>query len=534
MSEQQQKRIHFMLGFQTFIVENSLTIAMVSTTLLLLLSLYTFYITRVFKRKANRLRNRVEVAKVAAKRIKGLFFANISHEIRTPLNAILGHAQLLHRDDRLDEKQRVQLSNIINSSGKLAELINDLLEISSIASDSIIIQNKNFDLSELLRGIAGIFEKHAVQKGVVFQFYHCSPIEMPVFADQGKLRQILVKLVGNAVKFTNQGQVDLRVEQTQNGCRFIIRDTGPGMSVHQRKVIFNPFEHRRKQTGIGISLAIVKHHIELMGGALSIESTLGEGTCFSFELPFRPAHGPINSRRLRSHKVKRLQQNFLDPKDPIRIMVVDENTQTRQILLAMLSDVGIAVIEADDGRSALDILRQLPQAYMPSMIIYDVSVPLHADARRLARIYHQYAPQGVQFVVLAATAVQVEIQQYLLIKNQPVAFEHFVAKPYRFEAIYQVIHQLLQVEFDYYDPIEKAQAMPKLNPADCTISQDMLQTITIAANDYEVSKIESVLAKMYAESPQQKSLYDHLHNFISHYDMEGLLAELGKVKVSDG
>lgn len=503
--------------------------------LLILQSLYMFYLTRRFKRKAERLRNRLESAKVAANRIKGLFFANISHEIRTPLNAILGYAQLLHRDNTLVDSQKQQLGSIIDASAQLSELINDLLAISSIASDSMTLQNKNFDLSCMLSGLAAIFEKRSLHKGVVFQFYHCSPIEMLVYADQAKLRQILVKLLGNAVKFTSEGQIDLRVEETENGCRFTISDTGPGMSHHQQKVIFNPFEHRRKQTGIGISMAIVKHHIELMKGSMEIESVLGKGTRFTFELPLPPAQGPVNTRQLRCHRVKRLQAPFLNPESPVRIMVVDENNQTRQILLSMLSDVGIAVIEADDGRSALDILKQLPKAYMPAMVIYDISVPLHTDARRLARIYQKYAPEGMQFVVLAALAVQVEIQQYLKYPGQENDFESFVAKPYRFEAIYRLIHQQLKVEFDYYANDAKKQPQQiKLNPRDCAISLSHYQSIKAAADDYEVSKIESVLQELHINSPEKQALCDHLHKFISHYDMEGLMSELDKVKVTDG
>lgn len=512
---------------------NNLPVTLMLTALLVIQSIFLIRQRQILKRKNYRLRNRLEAAKVAANRIKGLFFANISHEIRTPLNAILGHAQLLHRNEQLDEKQQQQLQQIIDASSQLSDLINDLLSISSIASDSMSLQNKNFDLSDLVAGLASIFEKRSINKGVLFQFYHCSPVEMLVYADQGKLRQILVKLLGNAVKFTTEGQVDFRIEECENKIRFTISDTGPGMSHHQQKVIFNPFEHRRKQTGIGISMAIVKHHIEMMRGTLEIDSVLGEGTQFRFELPLEPARGPVNSRQLRCHRVKRLLPPFDDPNNPVRILVVDENQQTRHILISMLADVGIAVIEADDGRSALDILRQLPKAYMPSMVIYDISVPLHTDARRLARIYRQYAPEGMEFVVLAALAVQVEIQQYLQYEGQQGDFHHFVAKPYRFEAIYQLIHQLLHVEFDYHAPQPKAEAKIKLNPQNCAISRLDYQNIVNAANDYEVSRVESLLAQLQYSSPKQKPLCDHLNTFINHYDMEGLMAELNKVRVTD-
>ena len=204
---------------------------------------------------------------------KSSFLANISHEIRTPMNAIIGYAQLLQEDEDLTPKQRKAIATVEQSGDHLLALINDVLDISKIEAGREELHGQEFDLMGLVRGLGAMFEVRCMQKGIAWRLEEdlSSPV---VHGDDSKVRQVLINLLGNAVKFCTLGEVTLRVKQDGEGhCYFEVTDTGPGIGSDKQALIFEPFQQDRegvKQGGTGLGLAIARRHVELMGGRLQL------------------------------------------------------------------------------------------------------------------------------------------------------------------------------------------------------------------------------------------------------------------------
>ena len=474
------------------------------------------------------IKHELEDAKKNANQVKSLFIANISHEIRTPLNAILGHAQLLTREVDLDPKRLDSINSILGSSEHLSDLINDLLDIASIESNSMVVTKKDFDLSDMLKGLSKLFEKRCSQKGL--EWHTTGDIEhaQNVHGDMGKIRQVLVKLISNAIKFTDSGEVALTLEHKQNQYKFAIEDTGIGISLRQQQNIYNAFSRQKQyQPGVGLGLVIAKNQIELMGGSLQLDSTPGNGSRFSFTLILPKAKGPVHIRTIRGRRVTRLAHSTASPDRIVRILIIDRNEQTKQVLMQMLADVGITVTQARDGEEALRLLSNVDTNQLPQLVFYDIDVPLVTDSCQLKKMREAYHDSSMQFVVLSAAGIQTQIKKHLIIDSDD-DFKNFIAKPYRFEAIYETVHKLLGVKFEYRE-------QQHLNNNESSmISASMLPEsiyfdMKDAANDYEIAKLEQSLKSLQQHSPDNEALIQHLTSYLSYYDMEGLLAELEKV-----
>ncbi|MCJ8269977.1 MAG: ATP-binding protein, partial [Psychrosphaera sp.] len=236
-----------------------------------------FYQWQQLKRKERKHWAQLEYQKKSASEVKSRFIANISHEIRTPLNAILGHTQLLERDPQMNDEQLHSLSTILKSSTHLSDLINDLLEIASLESHTMALQCKDFDLADMITGLSNLFAKRCAQKQLRWRYINTQSGPIEVNGDMAKIRQILVKLLGNAIKFTHTGQITLSITHEHHNFCFSIEDTGPGIDEDQRHNIFKVFTQQSDQIGVGLGLAIAKSEIELMGGQLELQSKPGKG-----------------------------------------------------------------------------------------------------------------------------------------------------------------------------------------------------------------------------------------------------------------
>ena len=233
----------------------------------------------------------------AANRAKSVFLANMSHEIRTPLNAILGYAQVLVRDANLTDEQRRNLTTIRRSGEHLLTLINDILDLAKIEAGRLTCQVTPFDLARLLNEVTALFAQQARDRGLDLRL-EMGPLPGLVAGDERKLRQVLINLLGNALKFTAAGEVALRVEASPSeGLRFSVSDTGPGIPLKDQTRIFQPFAQaeagRKTQGGTGLGLALSSQFVRLMGGDLRVDSTPGQGSCFSFTLPLPAVDTPL-------------------------------------------------------------------------------------------------------------------------------------------------------------------------------------------------------------------------------------------------
>ncbi len=310
----------------------------------------------------------------AANRAKSNFLAHMSHELRTPLNAILGFTQLMHRDGSLSEEHQ-QYLDIVSRSGKhLLKLINDVLKMSKIEAGRINLNESNLDLYRLLDTLKEMLQLKAYAKGLQLIF-ECDPkVPQYVRTDESKLSQVLLNLLGNAIKFTKQGQIHLRVLSVNSHCplakdkepivrengkmtiRFEVEDTGPGIAPDELKKLFEPFE--QTQTGLksiegtGLGLPISKSFVQLMGGAIAVSSQPGVGSIFSFDIQVNPVHELVEKI---SQAIGRKVISLAPRQPTYRILIAEDNPTDRLLLVKLLSNLGFDVRSAQDGQEVLAV-----------------------------------------------------------------------------------------------------------------------------------------------------------------------------------
>ncbi|MEL6381198.1 MAG: ATP-binding protein [Cyanobacteria bacterium J06626_18] len=316
----------------------------------------------------------------AANRAKSQFLANMSHELRTPLNAILGFAQLIAREPEVPQPQREQIQ-IINRSGEhLLTLINDVLEMSKIEADRISLSENDFNLHWLLQLLEEMFLLKAQAKGLTLKFEHEANVPRNIHADEGKLRQVLINLIGNAIKFTEAGHVVVRTQvftpasQPASPCptlTFAIEDTGLGIAAEELKTLFEPFVQtetgRTSQQGTGLGLPISQKFVQLMGGRIRVASTLGQGSQFVFDIPLQLAKAVEETAQPPQRVIG------LTPNQPTyRLLIVEDHWENRQLLKRLLSPLGFELREAENGREALSVLA----TWTPHLIWMDIRMPV--------------------------------------------------------------------------------------------------------------------------------------------------------------
>ncbi|MDM8566898.1 response regulator [Candidatus Halobeggiatoa sp. HSG11] len=313
------------------------------------------------------LMKQMEAAKIAAdvaNKAKNVFLTNMSHELRTPLNGILGYTQLFQFDKSLNEEQQQGIEIIHQSGQYLLTLINDILELSRIETGRMELHSNDFDLSNLLDNVLGIFQIQALQKKLIFNYQKVGEFPYAVHGDEKRLRQIIINLVGNAVKFTNQGSVDVKIEYWNNKVRLQVKDTGIGIAADEINKIFLPFEQLGdvfyKPEGPGLGLSITKTLVEMMEGKLYVESTVEEGTIFStiFELP-----AVLVQKKL-------LLCGYEG--QPNTILVFDNDIA--KLIVKLLQPLGFNVIEAVDKQDCIDkALQNNPDLVIMPMISEAIS-----------------------------------------------------------------------------------------------------------------------------------------------------------------
>ncbi len=375
----------------------------------------------------------------AANRAKSTFLANMSHEIRTPMNAILGYAQILQRSESLDSKQQEAIKTIETSGNHLLGLINSILDISKIEAGRVELVLNDFSLNGLIESLETMFRGRCESKGLEFSLKGLGQEPVLVHADEGKLRQILVNLLGNAVKFTAQGGVGLEIERAASDqFVFKVTDTGHGIALEDKAKIFEPFKQTKEgfdSGGTGLGLAISKELTELMGGILSVESREGEGSCFSVSLKLAPAKKAVSPRTKRSRKAIRLLQGAC-----VKALVVDDIDVNRQLLSTVLQGVGIETREVENGKQALECLEE----FQPHIIFMDIRMPVMSGDEVIKKIIAQYGSD--RFKIVAITASVFENQRKKFIK---LGCSDFIAKPFRISHIHDCVQKLLGVEFEY-------------------------------------------------------------------------------------
>jgi signal transduction histidine kinase/CheY-like chemotaxis protein len=380
-----------------------------------------------------------------ANRAKSMFLANMSHELRTPLNAILGYAQLLKRDRTLS-KWQLEASNTIQQSGEhLLMLIIDVLDLSKIDAGKIELQVRPIDMTSFLHGIANIIRIKAEEKALNFRCDIASDLPAFVQADPKRLRQILLNLLSNAVKFTDRGGVDLKVKglsqsQGKVQIRFEVWDTGTGIAAEQLERVFQPFEQvgdeQHRAGGTGLGLGISQQLARLMESEVRVESTLGQGSCFSFDLPALLA----DSVRTVSQMSGQVTGYGGARK---RVLVVDDMEANRSVLTETLKGLGFEVSEAVNGLEAVTFA----QAGPPDLILMDIRMPVMNGIEAMHRL--QEIPSLSMIPIVAVSAGVTQVEQAEGIKAGAKAF---LRKPIETPYMLQAIGRLLGLTWIHEEP----------------------------------------------------------------------------------
>ncbi|GAB4294103.1 MAG: hypothetical protein Fur0025_30580 [Oscillatoriaceae cyanobacterium] len=473
------------------------------------------------------------IAADAANRAKSEFLANMSHELRTPLNAILGFSQVMARDTSISVDNQQHLG-IINRAGEhLLSLINDILEMSKIEAGRTKLNETAFDLLGLLDTIEKMLRLKAQSKGVQLIFDLSPHLPKCVEGDEGKLRQILINILGNAIKFTEKGSVTLRVrlgdmvaditevppDLSPMRLHFEIEDTGPGIAANELPQLFEPFNQtetgRKSGQGTGLGLPISRKFVQLMGGDIRVRSTLGVGTIFDFDIA-------MSQSVLPEIPVIQPQDKIigLAPGQPqYRILAVDDRPESRLVLVKLLGGIGFQVREAANGKEAIDEWR----SWQPDLILMDMRMPVMNG--REATEYIKQQPEGQNTVIIAITASAFEEERQMILE---AGCNDFVRKPFQAAELLEKLRLHLQLQYIYeLPPALTSNGKPPANHAPeefqltaaslQVLPPDLLESINQAAVECSDDRILELIELMPEENA---SLAQALADLASEYQFD--------------
>lgn len=394
----------------------------------------------------------------AANQAKSEFLANMSHELRTPLNGILGYAQILDRSEFLSAKERHGVSIIHQCGTHLLTLIDDVLDFSKIEARKLELDPHAIHLSAFLQGVAEICQIRADQKGVDFICQFDPNLPAGIIADQKRLRQVLINLLGNAIKFTDRGSVTLDVkllapsaDPTLAQIGFEIVDTGVGIASDAIGHIFRSFEQvgsrQRQSEGTGLGLAISQSLVNLMGSDLQVKSQLGVGSVFSFTLALPLAHNWAQQQALDPHGRKIIGYEGRSR----HILIVDDHWENRAVLANILDSLGFTFTEAANGREGWDridsLSERLGQREQFDLIVTDLFMPVMDGFEMLQLLRNDQRVKHVKAIVSSASVTQIDRH-----KSIEAGGDDFLSKPVRVEAFLTLLAQHLQLTWKYAEP----------------------------------------------------------------------------------
>jgi predicted ATPase/signal transduction histidine kinase/CheY-like chemotaxis protein len=408
---------------------------------------------RVLKRTAEleqevKIRKEAEEAAESANQAKSTFLANISHELRTPLNAILGFSRMLVRDRDVSDDQQEKLG-IINRSGKhLLDMIEDILSLSKIEAGHAELRPETFEVAKMLQELGQMMKSRAEGKGLRFSLELDPTLPPYAKADMGKLRQILINLLGNAVKFTSEGGVSLRAralpiadDPSTVTLQLEIEDSGPGIAPKQVKEIFEPFiqaqQIRSSLKGTGLGLAISKSFVEMMDGEISVDSTPGKGSLFRVELPMVLVEAAeVVDTGSAGPAVLGLESG----QAVWRILVVEDDPDNRLLLSSFLGKVGFEIREAENGEQAVALFEQ----WQPHFIWMDMRMPVMDGYEATTKIRSLPGGDTVKIVAITASAFKEQVKNIL-----QAGCDEVVHKPFKEHEIFECMARQLGVKYIY-------------------------------------------------------------------------------------
>ncbi len=372
-----------------------------------------------------------------ANKAKSAFLANMSHEIRTPMNAIIGFADLLQREEGLSDRQ-VQYAKFIKESGDhLTSLVNDILDIAKIEAGQMQLKKVDFPLQNLVEELSTMFQLKCEEKKLGWKVEY-SRGNCLVKGDEIKLRQVLINLLGNAVKFTDSGEILFKISEVKtNYFKFEVADSGPGIPPESQTKIFEHFEQEKEgmdKGGTGLGLAISKKFVTTMGGNLELESSVGKGTRFFFtlKLPNIKVEGPSSLETHEERKTSKLAAH-------VKPLVVDDNLANRVLLNNILLEFGIESIEAENGKEGIEKIRE----HKPNLVFMDIQMPVMDGITAIRKLKEANELDKIKMVAVSAAAFVHQQEKYL-----EEGFHYIITKPFDAKAIYNCLETLYGIPLE--------------------------------------------------------------------------------------
>lgn len=452
-----------------------------------------------------------------ANRAKSVFLANMSHELRTPLNAILGFVQLMQRRRASADTEREYLDIITRSGQHLLGLINDVLSVAKIESGKITLSESNFELDLLIRNVREMFAARAVDKGIELVFEIDPSCTRHVVGDEGKLRQVLINLIGNAVKFTDRGRVTVRMGWTDGLASVEVEDTGQGIAPDELDRLFEPFVQtesgRRSTEGTGLGLTISRDIVRLMGGDITVESELGAGSSFRFSIALPEVDPGAYAAR---PEVIGLASGSRGS----RILVVDDREENRRLLTELLGPLGFEVREAADGEDALRQLADWPA----DVILIDVRMPVMDgyEATRRIRDSERESGHASRAAIIALSASVFEHDRASILD---AGCDAFLPKPVVTADLFEAIERHSSVVFEYATTVESGDVRESHLSVDriAALSAEVRNRLARALQDGDMQRATDVVGEI---GGVDESLASALGGMVRGYRVDEILALL--------
>ncbi len=493
----------------------------------------------------NQARQMAEAAQSVAEKAskaKSAFLANMSHELRTPLNAILGFAQLLASSKGLDASQKENLAIIRRSGEHLLTLINDVLDMSKIESGQTVLNLREFDLYRLLNDLEDMFRLKADEKQLSLSMQLSPDLPQFIITDEVKLRQVLINLLNNAIKFTQEGGVDVRVncqEKESPGKHpykliFEVQDSGPGIAPEEFSRLFEPFQQTQTAEGVnegtGLGLPISRKFVQLMGGYFQVQSDVGQGALFQFSVQCDAAQGmPKQASRRRRDVIA------LEPNQPtFRILIVDDKWDNRQLLSKLLGPLGFEVREACNGEEAIEQWR----AWRPDLIWMDMRLPVMDGYEAVKRIRAIEADEGKPYAdagkgtkhtpIIALTASVLENRHAEVMASGCDALLH---KPFYVHDIFDLMQKQIGVRYIYagqadpHETLSNEKHNHKRVTADdfTALPDDLLARLEEAAIRANINDIAAIIKAIYAHN---HAIAEALADLADRFEYDNILSLL--------
>jgi len=468
-----------------------------------------------------------------ANRAKGTFLANMSHELRTPLNAVLGFSRLLKNDPDVTPKQQEALDIIVRSGEHLLNLINNVLDMAKIESGRVALKESEVDLKQLLHEMQSLMGVGAVEKGLRFALERDPDLPRFIAVDAGKLRQVLLNLLGNAIKHTDSGGVKLRARlasihgSEKAKVRFEVEDSGPGISQEDCRRIFFPFvqlgDKAPAQAGTGLGLAICKQYVELMGGRIGVTSKPGKGSVFYFEIPVRVLPSVAERDELKNPRILGLAEG--QPR--YRLLIVEDQPENRLLLRRLLEPLGFELREAANGQEAVALFEQ----WHPDLIWMDIRMPVMDGLEAARRIRATQAGADTKIIALTAHALEEEREPIMA-----AGCDDLVRKPIREQELFGALARHLRLKF-IYEKAPPQESTPEvqgltLRPEQLNaLPAQLLQDLRQAVIELDTARTRALIEQV---AERDASLGLALNTLVTQLDYRRLLKLLKEVHSQGG